>query len=288
MIDKLANYLGYDFVQNALIAGTLAPFWAPSSATSSSFAMQVCRSCLVPHRLCRCGGRGRFGINLTRRHVAAHRGLRLFMAPPEIKSIATTWPSHVLSMSLVWHLVSQSLFQFAGRPRPFFSQHFWRLVRSNHADDRALPFEPGRLAIFSRRLLFASTQPRLRKRAACRCPALDGVHDCARRLVTLASQIVGILLVFTLIIAPAGIALRVCRSFWRGIFLSIALGVIAVWIVFCSIAAPATRLPFGSRRFSLFSISAWNPTAAFLRNRMAIRTQIHVSNYSGYCKMRYV
>jgi zinc/manganese transport system permease protein len=47
--------------------------------------------------------------------------------------------------------------------------------------------------------------------------------------VTLASQIVGVLLVFTLVIAPAGISLRFCRSFWSGLIASIVLGVAGVW-----------------------------------------------------------
>jgi zinc/manganese transport system permease protein len=51
------------------------------------------------------------------------------------------------------------------------------------------------------------------------------------------------LLVFTLVIAPAGIALRLCRSFWRGIMLAVALGVTAVWIgilLDCVTGYPAT------------------------------------------------
>ena len=86
------------------------------------------------------------------------------------------------------------------------------------------------LALFSRRLLFASIQPRL---AEARGLPLTGISVAFMAVVavsvSLASQIVGILLVFTLVIAPAGIALRVCRSFWRGILLSVVLGVTAVW-----------------------------------------------------------
>jgi zinc/manganese transport system permease protein len=48
--------------------------------------------------------------------------------------------------------------------------------------------------------------------------------------VSLASQVVGILLTFTLIIAPAGIALRLCRTFWSGMATSIGLGVGGVWL----------------------------------------------------------
>ncbi len=47
--------------------------------------------------------------------------------------------------------------------------------------------------------------------------------------VTLASQVVSILLVFTLIIGPAGIANRLTRAFWPGIGLSVSFGLIAVW-----------------------------------------------------------
>ena len=48
--------------------------------------------------------------------------------------------------------------------------------------------------------------------------------------VSLASQVVGILLTFTLIIAPAGIALRLCRTFWSGMATSVGLGVGGVWL----------------------------------------------------------
>jgi zinc/manganese transport system permease protein len=47
--------------------------------------------------------------------------------------------------------------------------------------------------------------------------------------VSMASQVVGVLLIFTLIIAPGGLALRLCRTFWRGVLLSVALGVGVVW-----------------------------------------------------------
>src|ERR1019366_5214506 len=100
------------------------------------------------------------------------------------------------------------------------------------------------LAVFARRLLFASTQPRLAEARGLSLPGLSMAFMAVLAIsVTLASQIVGILLVFTLIIAPAGIALRLCRSFWWGIFVSIALGVTAVWVgilLDCITGYPAT------------------------------------------------
>jgi zinc/manganese transport system permease protein len=61
--------------------------------------------------------------------------------------------------------------------------------------------------------------------------------------VSLASQVVGVLLVFTLVIAPAGIVLRFCRSFWRGIAMAVVLGVVVVWtglMLDCLTGYPAT------------------------------------------------
>ena len=88
----------------------------------------------------------------------------------------------------------------------------------------------GALALFSRRLLFASLQPRLAEARGLPLTALSVAFMVVLAIsVSLASQVVGILLVFTLVIAPAGIALRVCRSFWLGIGTAILLGVAVVW-----------------------------------------------------------
>lgn len=48
--------------------------------------------------------------------------------------------------------------------------------------------------------------------------------------VTLASQVVGILLVFTLVIGPAGVAARLCKTFFRSVSVAILLALIAVWV----------------------------------------------------------
>ena len=85
-------------------------------------------------------------------------------------------------------------------------------------------------AFFSRRLLFASIQPRLAEAKGLSLVKLSAAFMVVLAVsVTLASQIVGVLLVFTLVIAPAGISLRLCRSFWLGISMSVALGVLVVW-----------------------------------------------------------
>jgi zinc/manganese transport system permease protein len=47
--------------------------------------------------------------------------------------------------------------------------------------------------------------------------------------VAFASQIVGVLLVFTLLIGPPAIAMRFCRQVWTGLTLSIAIGIGVTW-----------------------------------------------------------
>ena len=88
----------------------------------------------------------------------------------------------------------------------------------------------GALLLVSRKLLFASVQPDLAEARGVSLSALSIVFMVILAIsVTLASQVVGILLVFTLIIGPAGIATRLCRNFWAGLTTSVVIGLFAVW-----------------------------------------------------------
>lgn len=86
------------------------------------------------------------------------------------------------------------------------------------------------LLIGSRRLLFSSLQPDL---AEARGISLTFLSICFMLLVavavSLASQVVGTLLVFSLVIGPASIATRWTRHFWSGFFGSIAIALLTVW-----------------------------------------------------------
>ncbi|HWB58823.1 MAG TPA: metal ABC transporter permease, partial [Chthoniobacteraceae bacterium] len=88
----------------------------------------------------------------------------------------------------------------------------------------------GALLVFSRKLLFASVQPDLAEARGVSLSMLSMVFMVILAVsVTLASQVVGILLVFTLIIGPAGIAARLFRGFWSGTAASVILALAAVW-----------------------------------------------------------
>jgi len=88
----------------------------------------------------------------------------------------------------------------------------------------------GLMAIFARKLLFTSFEPELAE--------AKGVSLCCMSVifmlitaaaVTIASQVVGVILVFTLMIGPPAIALRFTAHFWSGLGLSLLLSMLIVW-----------------------------------------------------------
>jgi zinc/manganese transport system permease protein len=86
------------------------------------------------------------------------------------------------------------------------------------------------LLLLFRPLLFATLEPEL---AEAKGVPLRFVSTLFYMLVAVAvafaSQIVGVLLVFTLLIGPPAIALRFCRTVWPGLLLSVAVGVGVTW-----------------------------------------------------------
>lgn len=86
------------------------------------------------------------------------------------------------------------------------------------------------LAAISRPLLFASLQPELAEAKGVPMRLLSALFMVIVALATAqAIQIVGILLVFALMVAPAATALRLTRRFASGMALSIGLAVGVAW-----------------------------------------------------------
>jgi zinc/manganese transport system permease protein len=248
MISKLTNYLGYEFVQNALIGGTLA---AVLGAIVGYFV--IIRSAgFAAHALSHIGfagaaGAAILGLSTLEGMLLLTIGSALFMGAAGDKLNRRDLAiGMVLSFSLGLGTLFLKLYStYAGEAKAILFGDIFGVSHGQVIEMIVLSLlSLGALAIFSRRLLFASTQPRL---AEARGLSLGGISMAFMTVlavsVTLASQIVGILLVFTLVIAPAGIALRLCRTFWAGISLAVALGVAAVWIgilLDCVTGYPAT------------------------------------------------
>jgi len=89
----------------------------------------------------------------------------------------------------------------------------------------------GALACISRPLLFATLQPELAEAKGVSLRLVSVMFLVIVALATAASvQIVGILLVFTLMVAPAAAAQRLTTRLWPGLLLSCVLSLIEAWL----------------------------------------------------------
>jgi len=88
----------------------------------------------------------------------------------------------------------------------------------------------GTLAVIARPLVFASLQPELAEAKGVSL-RLIGVLFLAVVAMAVAesSQIVGVLLVFTLLVGPAAAAQRITRRLWLGVALSVLLALLDAW-----------------------------------------------------------
>jgi zinc/manganese transport system permease protein len=86
------------------------------------------------------------------------------------------------------------------------------------------------LAIIGRPLLFASLQPELAEARGVPTGLLSALFMVIVALATSeAIQIVGVLLVFALMVAPAASAIRLTRRVWTGAAVSVALALCIAW-----------------------------------------------------------
>jgi zinc/manganese transport system permease protein len=234
MIETLTNYLGYDFVRNALVAGSLS---AILGAVVGYFVI-IRNVGFAAHALAHIGFAGATGAAIL--GLSPLGGMLLLTVGSSVFMGTTGDKLHrsdmaigmVLSMSLGLGTLFLSLYAgFAGQATAILFGNIFGVSEGQITEMVLLSLlSLGGLAVFSRRLLFASTQPRLAEARGLSLTALSIAFMVVLAVsVTLASQVVGVLLVFTLVIAPAGIALRLCRSFWSGMIVSVLLGLVAVW-----------------------------------------------------------
>jgi zinc/manganese transport system permease protein len=234
-MDTLTSYLAEDFVQHALIAGTMS---AILGAIVGYFVV-VRNVSFAAHALSHVGFTGAaaaalLGLVPLQGILLFTVGAGFFMGVSGDKLQRSDMAiGMVLSMSLGLGVLFLSLYRgYAGQTTAILFGDILGVSSSQIVEMLILSLlSLGGLALFSRRLLFASIQPRLAEARGLSLTAISVAFMVVLAVsVSLASQIVGILLTFTLVIAPAGIALRLSRSFWRGILISVLVGVFAVWI----------------------------------------------------------
>ncbi|MES2998869.1 MAG: metal ABC transporter permease [Pseudomonadota bacterium] len=87
------------------------------------------------------------------------------------------------------------------------------------------------LSVMARPLLFSSLEPELAEAKGVSLPLISILFMIiAAVAVTVASQVVGVLLVFTLLIGPAAAALHWTHRLASGLLLTVFLGVLIVWL----------------------------------------------------------
>jgi zinc/manganese transport system permease protein len=247
-MDTLTNYLGYEFVQHALIAGTLAAVLGAVVGYFVVLRNVIFATDALSH------------IGFTGGAASALLGLDplqgiLFFAIAAAVSIGVFGDrlqrsDVAIGMVLAFSLGLGTLFLhlyhgYAGQTQAILFGQPFGVSTGQIVEMLVLSvLSLCALALFSRKLLFASLMPRL---AEARGLPLTGLSVAFMLVlafsVSLASQIVGILLVFTLVIAPAGIVLRFCRSFWRGMGMAVVLSVVVVWtglLLDCATGLPST------------------------------------------------
>lgn len=235
MIEQLHYYLTYDFVRNALIAGTLA---AILGAVAGYFVV-IRKVSFAAHSLAHVGFTGATGAALLALSplegmllISVLAGLMMGVTGNRLQrsdlAIGMT-----LSLCLGVGTLFLTLYKgFAGQATAILFGNIFGV--SHHQIIQTLVLAVislGILMLVSRRLLFVSIQPDLAEARGISLSAMSIVFMVILAIsVTLASQVVGILLVFTLIIGPAGVATRLCRNFWSGLTTSVIIGLFAVWI----------------------------------------------------------
>lgn len=235
MIEHIHYYMSYDFVRNALAAGALA---AILGAAVGYFVI-IRKASFASHALAHVGFTGATGAALFA--LSPLEGMLVISVLAGVMMGAygnrLQRSDLAIGMTLSFCLGMGNLFLnlykgFAGQATAILFGNIFGVSRHQIVQTLFLSvLSLGTLLVFSRKLLFVSVQPDLAEARGVSLSALSILFTVILAVsVTLASQVVGILLVFTLVIGPAGIAARFCRSFWSGVATSVIIGLCAVWI----------------------------------------------------------
>ncbi len=235
MLDQLAEFWSYDFVRHALAAASLS---AVLGAAVGYFV--ILRNVgFAAHALGHIGFTGATGAALF--GLSPLMGMLLITGTAGAIMGVTGNKLHrselavgmVLSLALGVGTLFLALYKgFAGQATAILFGNIFGVSSEQILQIAILAgLSLAGLAVIARPLLFASVQPDLAEARGVSLTLLSTVFLVLLAVsVTLASQVVGILLVFTLVIGPAGIASRLMRGFWSGIACSSVIALLSVWI----------------------------------------------------------
>lgn len=225
----------YDFMQHAFLAGTLAAILA----STVGFFVVVRQLGFAAHALSHVGFAGATGAVLLgwlpligQLLITLIAGLLMGLGSKKMKE-QDTMIGITLALALGIGVLFMHFYRaYGGQLNSIlfgdilgvsaFAIHwmFWLTILSLLA-----------LGVISRPLWFASLAPTLAEAKSLSLLGLSLLFFSILAVtITLASQVVGILLVFTLVVGPPAISLQWTKYFWSGLMLSCVLGLFIVWI----------------------------------------------------------
>lgn len=235
MTDLFVSFFHYEFIQNAFIAGTIA---AILSGAVGYFVI-IRQLGFAAHALGHIGFAGASGgLLLGLSPITGQFFLTLFAAIG-IGALGDRISKNDMVIGVVLSfclgLGTLFLYLYGGYAGQAMIILFGNLLGLSYYDlifmFWLMTFSLIAMGLIARRLLFSSLEPQLAEAKGLSLFWISIIFIVIMAIaVTLASQVVGVILVFTLIIGPAAIAVQWTKHFWSGILTSILLAVFLVWI----------------------------------------------------------
>lgn len=234
MIDIFFNLFGYDFMRHAFLAGTLSAILAGVVG----YFVILRNLTFAAHALGHIGFAGASGALLIGiapitgqfiLTVLSALGMGIFS-----KRLTKSDMAIGIILSFALGLGSLFLHFYHGYAGQAMTILFGNLLGVSVSDLKLMAWltilSLFATSLISKRLLFSSLEPELAEAKGISLFWMSILFITIMAIaVTLASQVVGIILVFTLLIGPAAIAIQWTRHFWTGIFTSVLLALVIVW-----------------------------------------------------------
>ncbi len=234
-LNSLHEFFSYDFIQNACLAGSLA---AIVSALIGYFIV-LRGQVFASHALSHIAFAGAAGAGLAKLSPEVGQFLLTLFAALGMGTLEEKLAKSdlaigmVLSFSLGLGILFLHFYtNYAGQAMAIlFGDLFGVSDQLIHHMIFFSVISLAALFLLARRLLFVSIMPDVAEAKGVSPKLVSTSFFILLALaVTVASQVVGILLVFTLLVAPAASALCCTRTFWSGIILSLLIALFVVWM----------------------------------------------------------
>jgi len=257
MLDSLFQAFSYDFIQHAFLAGTLAAILA---GVVGYFVM-LRQMAFATHALGHIGFAGASGALLISLSPLVGQFILTLMAAGAMGLLGEKISKNdmVIGIILSFCLGLGSLFLsiyngYAGSATIIL---FGNLLGVSAQDLLAMLcltlLSLFFLGFIARRLLFSSLEPEIAEAKGISLFWISLVFLLIlAAAVTLTSQVVGIILIFTLLVGPAAIAIQWTKKFWTGMSVSVLVAMITVW------------LGIGLAYLTDWPLSFWISTSIFL------------------------